>query len=575
MGAEDPATHPRRPDVSELVEIGRGGFGVVYRARQEQFRRDVAVKIISARLDARARARFTQECRALGQLSGHPHILGVYDGGIDPDEHGYLIMLFMPRGSLAERLRLSGPMDWREAVDIGIRLAGALQTAHQAGILHRDLKPANVLVDEYSAPRLADFGQARFVDADVTRSGDITATPAYAAPEVIQGRPATAQADVYSLAATVMALVLGHPPFDSASDESMAPVLFRVLSEPPPDLRGFGVPAQVAAVLETALAKDPAHRQDSALTLGVALQRAQQASGLAVTPLAVAGQPLLLPPGAGQGGPAPSAAPRVGTVPYGRHLPPTGPPAAPRQPGRGRRVAIATLAGLLVLALVVAAVVVVQQVTEPEPAQNLVAADLLLGPDGLLGAGWELDPDNDGYGPLDLFFDSSDLLECLGLPVVPEDGELPGTLVSRDLTLSGSYLSGTTTVQTGGIILSSQDAALQVVGSLRPPGFDLCRDDIESVARSRPPPDSTFGYETETRFAEPSLPELADVVDASATRIVVPLDETDGVSAYTVEFVLVSAGAAVACAGIKAEGDQVDPELRAEVIANLVDALTD
>jgi serine/threonine protein kinase len=94
-------TNARRPEVTDLVEIGRGGFGVVYRARQEQFRRDVAMKVITATLDARARARFTQECRALGQLSGHPHIVSVYDGGIDPDDHAFLIMPFFARGSLA------------------------------------------------------------------------------------------------------------------------------------------------------------------------------------------------------------------------------------------------------------------------------------------------------------------------------------------------------------------------------------------------------------------------------------------------------------------------------------------
>ena len=253
----DGVTSLRRPEVTDLVEIGRGGFGVVYRARQEQFRRDVAVKVISATLDARARARFTQECRALGQLSGHPHIVSVYDGGIDPDEHGFLVMPFFARGSLAERIRTSGPLDWREAVDVGVRLAGALQTAHEAGILHRDIKPANVLIDEYGAPRLADFGQARFVDLELTRSGEITATPGFAAPEVIQGQSATPSADVYSLAATVMALMLGRPPFEGAGDISVAPVLYRVLSEPPPDLRRLGVPEQVVGVLENAMAKDP------------------------------------------------------------------------------------------------------------------------------------------------------------------------------------------------------------------------------------------------------------------------------------------------------------------------------
>lgn len=104
-GRDVSVTSPRRPEVTDLVEIGRGGFGVVYRARQEQFHRDVAVKFISATLDARARVRFTQECRALGQLSGHPHIVSVYDAGVDPDDHAFLIMPFFGRGCPAAAKR--------------------------------------------------------------------------------------------------------------------------------------------------------------------------------------------------------------------------------------------------------------------------------------------------------------------------------------------------------------------------------------------------------------------------------------------------------------------------------------
>ena len=95
-------------------------------------------------------------------------------------------------------------------MDIGVRLSGALQTAHDAGVLHRDLKPANILIDQYGAPRLGNFGQARLADAEQTRTGEMAITPNYTAPEIVNGAPSTVQSDVYALAATVMTLLLGH-----------------------------------------------------------------------------------------------------------------------------------------------------------------------------------------------------------------------------------------------------------------------------------------------------------------------------------------------------------------------------
>lgn len=572
----DGVTTLRRPEVTDLVEIGRGGFGVVYRARQEQFRRDVAVKVISATLDARARARFTQECRALGQLSGHPHIVSVYDGGIDPDEHGFLVMPFFARGSLAERIRTSGPLDWREAVDVGVRLAGALQTAHEAGILHRDIKPANVLIDEYGAPRLADFGQARFVDLELTRSGEITATPGFAAPEVIQGQSATPSADVYSLAATVMALMLGRPPFEGAGDISVAPVLYRVLSEPPPDLRRLGVPEQVVGVLENAMAKDPPDRPDSALSLAVALQRAQQSLGLPVSPVAVAGRPLLLPPGSDAGPTRVNSPARVGTVPYLHERPPPGtpeplPPAAAPTRRRWGRLAVAAV---LVVALAVAGFFVVRVLNAPEPSQNLVALDLLLEPRDFPGDGWELN--TDVTGTLNPVLETSAVLECLGLPQIAQDQPDADDLDARDLRISEVYVVPGVSVQTAGVITASEAQAGDIVDALGPPGFDLCREDFTSFARNFGLTGDTVDYGATPVYSEPALPELTDVVTASSRRIVVPLLESDnGVGSYVIDYVFLAAGSAVACLGIWSYDEPVQTAVRDAVITELVDRLTD
>lgn len=579
-------TNPRGPDVTDRIEVGRGGFGVVYRARQEQFRRDVAVKVITATLDERARGRFTQECRALGQLSGHPHIVPVYDGGIDTDGHGFLIMPFLGGGSLADRLTRSGPVAWREAVDIGVRLAGALQTAHDAGILHRDIKPANVLVDEYGAPRLADFGQARFADADLTRTGEVTATPAYAAPEIIDGRTATPQADVYSLAATVMALVLGRAPFDAGDDNgAIAPVLYRVMSEPPPNLRPVGVPDEVARVLEVAMAKDAVRRPESALALGIALQRAQQALQLAPTPLSVAGTQLLPPPlgdrssdpgrteavqSAPAGRPertqvAPFPGGQTAALPFPGHTTQQG----PAVPGRRRRALVVGLSLLVVAALVAGGVVLIRELTEPSPAADLLGSDIVLAADDLPGAGWEIS-DSAFDGPLTEFFATSpELLSCLVLPVV-DSGGAEGSLAARDLELSDVYLAEPVRAQTAGIITTSTVSAQAIVQTLEPPG--RCPSELQSLAYGLA---VDVDFEPDVRYEAVPLSDLPGAVTGSGQRVVVPLSGSDtGASEFVVEFVFLAAGSAVAAVGLAAYGEVPD-ELRASVVEQLVDKLTE
>ncbi|MGZ6979453.1 MAG: serine/threonine-protein kinase, partial [Acidimicrobiia bacterium] len=146
------------PGYGNLVEIGRGGFGVVYRAEQADVHRVVAIKILSG-YDEDARRRFDREREAMGILSSHPNIVTVYASGFAGD-YPYLVMEYLDRGSVADELA-HGPMSWREAIDIGVKLSGALQAAHSAGILHRDVKPENVLVSAYGEPKLADFGIAR------------------------------------------------------------------------------------------------------------------------------------------------------------------------------------------------------------------------------------------------------------------------------------------------------------------------------------------------------------------------------------------------------------------------------
>jgi serine/threonine protein kinase len=274
--------------ISRAKRVGQGGFGVVYRARQEAFGRTVAVKTLGAgALDADTLRRFEHECRAVGALSGHPNIVAVYDSGMTPTGQLYLVMDYLPGGTLAQRLARDGPLGWQEVTEIGVKLAGALAAAHAQGVLHRDLKPDNVLVSAYGEPQVVDFGVARIQGGTETRTGVITGSLAHAAPEVLSGKPAEAVSDVYSLASTLHALLSGQAPFARPSDETFHPLLSRILTEDPPDLRTLGVPAALCEAIEAALVKDPAARTPNARAFGEALQEVQRGAGLSPTPLIV------------------------------------------------------------------------------------------------------------------------------------------------------------------------------------------------------------------------------------------------------------------------------------------------
>ena len=187
----------------EPEEIGRGGFGVVYRCAQRALDRTVAVKVLAADLEPDNLERFVREQVAMGQLSGHPHIVSVFQVGTTATGLPYIVMQYHPHGSLAAKIADSGPVGWRDALHVGVKIAGALETAHRRGILHRDVKPANILLTEYGEPQLTDFGIARVAGGFETSDGAIMGSPAYTAPEVLLGDPPDVTSDVYSLASTL------------------------------------------------------------------------------------------------------------------------------------------------------------------------------------------------------------------------------------------------------------------------------------------------------------------------------------------------------------------------------------
>ena len=262
--------------------VGRGGFGVVYRCRQPSLDRVVAIKVLSSDQDDLDLEHFDREQRAMGRVSGHPNIVPVLHSGLTFTGRPYIVMPYHSRDTLGSWIKGHGPLPVNEALTIGVRLAGALETAHRAGVLHRDVKPPNVLLTNYGEPQLSDFGIARIAGSRETAANLLVGSPSYTAPELFEGRAASVAADVYGLAATVFTLLSGEPPFVFRSGENPIAFVRRVMAGPIPDLRAKAVPDQVASALEVGLNTDPARRPSSAAALGEILRAAGAQVGLTV-----------------------------------------------------------------------------------------------------------------------------------------------------------------------------------------------------------------------------------------------------------------------------------------------------
>ncbi len=259
-----------------LEEIGRGGMGVIYRARQRHSRRIVALKrVLSYHADSRdTLARFRREAEAAASLD-HPNILSIYEVGESEDGVPFFSMKYASGGSL-EEIGLALRDNPREIVRLMAKVTRAVQYAHRQGILHRDLKPGNILLDSRGEPLVSDFGLAKWLDtsSDLTQTLTIFGTPGYIAPEQAEGAASNLKptADVYSLGAILFGLLSGRPPF--LGKHAIA-VLRQASERPAPKLRSFvrNVDRDLETICARCLEREPTARYRSAGDLAEDLER--------------------------------------------------------------------------------------------------------------------------------------------------------------------------------------------------------------------------------------------------------------------------------------------------------------
>lgn len=275
---EAPHALPRISEDFEIAEeLGRGGMGVVYRARQRSLDRDVAVKVVrpGQLVFGEALERFDRETRALAKLR-HPNIAAIHEVG-RADGELYFTMDLIEGGTLADLVRAQRrPLPFAFVVDLVAKVAGAVGFVHRHGLVHRDLKPANVLLDEDQEPYVVDFGLAVDVAGGhtLTATGRLLGTPAYMAPEQAAGERAlvTERTDIYALGVMLYELVCGRAPFEG---RSLVDTIHAVVHADPPRPRSLrkDVPRALETIITKAMEKDPGQRYSTAEALCADLER--------------------------------------------------------------------------------------------------------------------------------------------------------------------------------------------------------------------------------------------------------------------------------------------------------------
>src|SRR5215467_12901914 len=264
-----------------LAELGRGAMGIVYKARDPQIDRLVAVKTVSLwgqepDEEKEFRLRFMNEAQAAGRLH-HSGIVSVFDVGEDPENHDpFIVLEYVAGESLNRILSREKRLPLERALKLAEEIADALDYAHAQGVIHRDIKPANILITQDGRAKIADFGIAKLNLAHFTVPGRVLGTPAYMAPEQLSGEGADGRSDLFSLGVILYAMVTGHSPFQG---DSATTVCFKVANREPiaASALDMTLPRELDAVIARAIAKDPDNRYQHGSDLADDLRILQQA----------------------------------------------------------------------------------------------------------------------------------------------------------------------------------------------------------------------------------------------------------------------------------------------------------
>jgi hypothetical protein len=334
------------PGIDSVVEIGRSASHTTYRVRDAATDRTVVIKLLNAGRDwPGLPERFEREQAAMAAL-GHPNIVPVLGHGWSETGMPYIVTGEIGGGSIGDRLRGPTPMTGPDILSLGVRLAGALESAHRAGVVHGDLRPDDMMISPQGEPLLADFGVVTLVRpnaADVTDPADL----AHVAPELLDGEPASPSSDLYSLTSALYTLFAGLPAYVRPGEQSIIPVIKRIASDPLPDLSAKNVPAPVVDAITKGMAKDAAERYQSAQDLGRSLQQAQVALGLPMTEMTMLGAPAARVAPARRTAPAAAAAPPPTAPTTTTGAPPPAAPPANRTP-----LVVAAIVVVLVIAAI-------------------------------------------------------------------------------------------------------------------------------------------------------------------------------------------------------------------------------
>jgi serine/threonine-protein kinase len=339
-------------------KLGEGSMGEVYRAHDTLVNRDVALKILRRELATMSNVveRFHVEAQSLARLN-HPNVAGLYT--FFQHEGGHVMAIeYVPGRTLERILRDHGPLDEATATGVAFQVLAALAHAHSIGVIHRDIKPANIIVTETGSVKVTDFSIAKIVGgAKLTKQGSIVGTMEYMAPERLQGHPSDHRSDLYSAGAVLYEMLTGHVPFEHAREIDL--IQAHIRDQPPPmSSHGRWVCAPVEAVVLRALAKNPGARFNHAVEFQQALSLAMSGAGIATPPAAPV-------PVAAKSAPSPIEEMWRKFSAYTIPL-----PGVPVRYSTAPWIAAATLAAILLVSLVVAALIP----PAPEEAPNRLSA---------------------------------------------------------------------------------------------------------------------------------------------------------------------------------------------------------